>query len=609
MSRAFLPTIYAACLCGYLLLACYAGVAQTTVEKIGENWTLLVEGKPFSVKGATFGYDEKVGEYDRYLEELAFLGVNTIRTWGTNEHTGELLDAAENHGIKVMVGIWMRHGKPGREADDRFDYHSDSAGMEVMYEQAMETVSRYKNHPAVLLWGVGNEVYLNTKTAEEKVAYSRFLERVCSGIKSLDNQHPIASVEAWTFGLEWWQEYVPSLDIYGVNSYGPGAGILSGELTQRGIDMPYLLTEFGVMGEWDIEADRHGVTPEPSDAQKYETIVKGYREWIEPKPNCLGVYVFHYADADHFGAAWLHTHFQGMARPQYWAIRKAYTGEDPLNQVPVIESFSLPEAAHRSGTWLPVELRLSDPEGESLDVQFYYNQRTGSRKRRDQLNPLAVRGSLSDGFEVQLPPEDGGIKVYVVAEDDYHNAGIASTSITVRDREAAQREFLVPRVDLPFYVYQDGEELPYIPTAYMGNYEAIKVDMNHSEEVYEGESAIRVSYQAQSGWYGLGFVDPPGDWGDLLGGYDLSGAKTLRFWAKASYDGLNVKVGLGLLEDDRTYYDTDKKMVEITLTQEWQEYRIKLNRLDLSCIRTGLVFFASGEGISHHIYLDEVVYE
>ena len=604
-SLATLRSLLLACACTWTL-----GLsAQTTVEKIEGQWTLLVEDEPFPVKGATFGYDEAVDDYDRHCAELASLGVNTIRTWGTGPHTGQLLDAAQAHGIKVTLGIWMRHGRPGMEADDSFDYLTDTAGMEVMYQDAMATVEQYHAHPALLMWGVGNEVYLNMETDPEKVAYSQFLERVCRAIKARDRAHPIASVEAWTFGLDWWQQYVPSLDIYGLNSYGAGAGLLGDEMRKRGIDLPYLITEFGVRGEWDIQADANGVVPEPSDAQKYDAIVRGYREWIEPDPACLGVYVFHYADGDHFGAIWLHTHFRGMTRPPYWAIREAYTGQKPLDQVPVIEAFALPAGEHRSGTWVPVELSLSDAEGDELRVSFAYNQRSGSRARRDQVKPLPMRGSRAEGFEVQLPAVDGGLKVYVMAQDAYPNVGIGSTSITVRDREAAQRKFLVPEVELPFYVYREGEALPYYPTAYMGNYEAIAVEVQHRETVHEGEAALQISYQATEGWYGLGFVDPPNDWGEILGGYDLTGATTLRFWAKANYDNLPIQIGVGLLEEDRTYHDTDKKMVDITLTREWKEYTIKLKRLDLSCIRSGLVLFASGQGVRHQIYLDEVRFE
>ena len=106
-----------------------------------------------------------------------------------------------------MVGIWMRHGRPGMEDDDSFNYLEDPEGIEVMYENAVAKANAYKDHPALLMYGVANEVYINMATDEEKLAYSKVLERVCSAIKAIDPNHPIASVEAWTFGIEWW-EYV-----------------------------------------------------------------------------------------------------------------------------------------------------------------------------------------------------------------------------------------------------------------------------------------------------------------------------------------------------------------------------------------------------------------
>ncbi len=518
-----------------LLIICFSLVpsltAQTTVERNKDGWTFFVDGEAFEVKGATFGYDEEVENYDHYFKDLRFLGVNTIRTWGTGPYTQQLLDAAHRYGIKVMLGIWMRHGRPGMEADDSFDYLNDFEGKEYMYQSALKTVQAYKHHPAILTWGVGNEVYLNTATEQEKIAYSQLLEKICSEIKSIDPSHPITSVEAWTFGVEWWTKYVPSLDIYGINTYGSGASVLPEELTKKRVDKPYLITEFGVRGEWEIEEDKNGVKPEPSDSEKYQTIVDGYRDWIKDEPSCLGVYVFHYANDDRFISPWLLTHFREKIRPQYWAIRAAFTGEKPLNQVPVIHTFALPDLETKSGTWVPVELAVSDAEKEDLIADFYYNQRTGSRKRRDQLTPLNTRGSLSEGFEIQLPSEHGGIKVYTAIQDTYGNTGIATTSIFVQDQEAEKRKFLVPRVDLPFYVYQDHENLPYAFSAYMGNYEAMEVDLNHTEKPQSGKSCIKISYHASDDWYGLGCVDPPNDWGDMLGGYDISGAKTFSFWA------------------------------------------------------------------------------
>jgi Glycosyl hydrolases family 2, TIM barrel domain len=583
--------------------------SQTTVEKANDKWVLKVNGEPFIVKGMTFGYDADVDNYDSYFKDLKSLGVNTIRTWATGENTPALLDAAHAHGMKVMVGIWMRHGRPGMEDDDSFDYLTDTQGKEDQYNNAIAVVNQYKDHPAVLTWGIGNEVYLNMATDEEKLVYSKLLERICSDIKAIDANHPITSIEAWTFGMDWWSKYVPSIDIYGLNSYGAGANFLAEEMQKRNIDKPYIVTEFGVTGEWDVTEDKNGVKIEPSDAEKYEAIANGYTNWINNKANCLGVYVFHYSDGKDFGGVWLMTHFRGKYRPQYWAVRKAFTGNDPLNYVPEITELQLTETPIDSKTWVPVTLSATDKENEDLEITFGYNHRVGSRRYRNQILALNQRGNATDGYEIELPEVNGAIKVYAFVTDTYANVGIASTSMKVKDSNAKPNKFRVPKVDLPFYVYKDNETIPYLPTGYMGNYKAMTVDLNHTKNVYSGNSAIEISYKDRSGWYGLSFVDPANDWGDILGGYDISGAKTFSFWAKADFSGIGAKIGFGLIGKDKPFPDSAIVAEEIVLTSKWKKYTIKLKKLDLSCIRSGLVIFSNGYGSSHKIYLDDIVFE
>ena len=582
---------------------------QIAVAKEGGNWGLFVAGEPYEIKGVTFGYDSDIAKYEDYCKELSFLGVNTIRTWATGENTMALLDAAHKHGIRVMLGIWMRHGRPGMEDDDRFDYLKDAKGKEEMFRNALKVVNMYKDHPAVLMWGVGNEVYLNTAKDEEKVVYSQLLERVCSAIKKEDVKHPIVSVEAWTFGMDWWQKYVPSLDVYGLNSYGPGANLLAEELQKRGIDKPYIITEFGVTGEWDVNQQKNGVIVAPNDAQKYEAIAKGYPNWIRNKSANLGVFVFHYASGTDFMAPWLFTHYNGMKRPQYWAIREAFTGEQAINKVPEIKRFLLSANALESNVWVPVHLEVKDVEEDSLTISFAYNQRTGSRKRRDQLIVLEHRWNAEAGYEIKLPEVDGPVKVYALVEDSYGNMGIESTGIVVNDEEAKKIKYLVPKVALPFYVYKDGENEPYAASAYMGNYKAMKVVTRCEEDVYSGTAALKIAYNQDHNWYGLGLVDPANDWGDVLGGYDISGAKKFSFWAKASKKDVKVSIGFGLIGKNKPFPDTAKKAIEIKLTTKWKKYTIKTKKLDLSCIRSGLTFFSSSYGSGQDVFIDEVVFE
>jgi len=583
--------------------------SQTTIEKIDKGWSLLVDGEPFDVKGVTFGYDNDVENYDTYFKDLQFLGVNTIRTWATSKNAKKLLDAAHTHGIKVMMGIWMRHGRPGMEDDDSFNYLEDEDGKKAMYENAISVVKQYKDHPAVLTWGIGNEVYLNIATNPEKEVYSKLLERICGEIKKLDPNHPITSVEAWTFGLEWWQKYVPSLDIYGLNSYGQGAGYLQVELDKRDIDKPYILTEFGVTGEWDIKQEKNGVKVEPSDQQKYDAIANGYRNWIKNKPSCLGVYVFHYSSGNDFASPWLLMRYRDMNRPQYWATREAYTGKKPVNHVPVIKKFELSAAEAKSKSWISVSLEVKDPENDAVEVSFYYNQRTGSRKRQNQILPLAFDGNLKDGFKVQLPQENGPVKVYINAKDSYNNVGIASTGIIVKDKKAKKKKYLVPKAMLPFYVYKENQGLPYTASGYMGNYKKMSVDLDYKDDVHSGKTAIKISYREKGGWYGIAFQDPANDWGSILGGYDISGAKTFSFWAKANAWNVKASIGFGLIEKDKPFPDTAKKSIAIVIDKAWKKYTIKIKREDLSCIRSGFVLFSSGNGTPHEIYIDDIVFK
>lgn len=581
--------------------------AKTTVREVNGQWEFAIDGKPFRAKGVTWGRGVNKETIGTYMKELNFLGVNTIRLWGTNNDTKILLDSAHAYGINIMMGIWLRHGRPGMEGDDSFNYLEDEQGMEDMYKDAMTTVRQYKDHPGVLTWGVGNEVYLNIATDKEKKAYSVFLEKVCKQIKTLDPNHPITSVEAWTFGLKWWKKYVPSVDVYGINCYGAGANQLPDILAEEGIKKPYIVTEFGVSGEWDAKDDALGIKVEPTDAQKYSAISPGFNDWIYSKPTSLGGYVFHYGDGNDFGSPWLLLFHDNKYRPQFWATREAFTGEKPLNEVPVISDFKLPNGVFDAGTWVKVALNVTDKEQENISVSFHYNQRSGSRKRKSQILQLEHKGNLKEGFQIKLPEEQGAIKVYVNALDPYNNVGIASNSINVKNGD--KQPNLVAKAVLPFYVYEDGYEQPYIPTAYMGNFKMMGLKMECVKEKHSGERSIKISYGDSDGWYGVACVDPPDDWGDEIGGYNVTGAKTYSFWAKSDTPGLEATIGFGLIDKDKKYPDTGKKSIKINLTTEWTEYAINVEGLDLSCIRSGLTVYSGGSGAPHTIWIDDVMFE
>src|SRR3954463_7433342 len=91
-------------------LAGPARAAGSVVRVTGSqgNWQLQVNGAPYVIKGLTWG--PAISDAERYMPDLASMGVNTIRTWGTDGTSKPLLDSAAAHGVKVIAGFWLQPG-------------------------------------------------------------------------------------------------------------------------------------------------------------------------------------------------------------------------------------------------------------------------------------------------------------------------------------------------------------------------------------------------------------------------------------------------------------------------------------------------------------------
>ncbi|KFA90015.1 glycoside hydrolase family 2 TIM barrel-domain containing protein [Archangium violaceum] len=419
-----------------VLVPVVPALAHTAIVKVDGRWQLQVDGKPYVARGVTFSGSSSSAAYEQDCARLAALGVNTLRTWGTTSETRLLLDAAHKHGLKVLVGLWLRQGRPGAESDDSFDYLRDKQGMKKQLADTLAQVRHFKDHPAVLAWGIGNEVLLNSPD-DAKEAYARFLEQVIKEVKKLDAGHPVISVDAWMFGVPWWEKYTPSLDAYGINVYGHGIHVISGELAKAGVAKPWLITEFGAQGEWDAPKDANGVPREPADAEKYAAIVDGWRNALAPQVEagrCLGLFVFNYSSAfDHTGL-WLGMLSGSSTRPAWHAVREAYTGQKPATPLPTIASVTVGDVKQdESGTWAQVRVEAKDAAGAPLDVSFAYNFRGAStRHARDEVVRLQARpGTTPDTWLVRMPSVKGAIKLYVLAKDRAGNLASATTSVAL----------------------------------------------------------------------------------------------------------------------------------------------------------------------------------
>jgi len=117
--------------------------------------------------------------------------------------------------------------------------------------------------------------------------------------------------------------------------------------------------------------------------------------------------------------------------------------------------------------------------------------------------------------------------------------------------------------------------MPYIPSGWMGDTEAIQADDCWKVNPHAGSTCIQYKYIA-SGRVGGGLLqNPANDWGEEPGGFDLTGASKLSFWARGEEGGEAVEFKFGILGKGKEYQDsTGSKGKKIKLTKEWKKYEL-----------------------------------
>ncbi|MEU4248766.1 discoidin domain-containing protein [Amycolatopsis sp. NPDC026612] len=407
------------------------GPGVTRVTGTQGKWQLTVDGIPWTVKGLTWG--PPVGEAAGRMPELHAIGVNTVRTWGTDGTTQPLLDAAAANGIKVVSGFWLQPGG-GPGSGGCVDYTADTDYKNTMLAEIRKWVTVYKTHPGVLMWNVGNEsvlgmqnCYTGTQLEQERIAYTRFVDEAAQAIHGIDANHPVTSTDAWTGAWPYYKAYAPDLDLYSVNSYAHVCQVKQDWLA-GGYTKPYLITETGPAGEWEVPNDVNGVPAEPTDQQKRDGYVNAWNCVLAHPGVALGATLFHYGTEGDFGGVWFNITTGGEKRLSWYAVRGLYSGQTGGNTPPVIASMNLSRVTDvPAGGTFTVTAGVSDPDGDPITYAMGYNSKYINNAAG--LIPAAFTGSGT--FTVTAPQQLGVWKLYLYARDGHGNVGIETRSLRV----------------------------------------------------------------------------------------------------------------------------------------------------------------------------------
>ena len=171
----------------------------------------------------------------------------------------------------------------------------------------------------------------------------------------------------------------------------------------------------------------------------------------------------------------------------------------------------------------------------------------------------------------------------------------------------------LPRIPFPFILYSDygKQAVYYTPSGMLGARESTVLDENCLVEPHKGASCIMASFTDARTQGGVAWQAPADNWGAVPGGYNLTGAKKVTFWARKDDQVSEAYVTFGVgMESKERYADTATATTgKMRLTPKWKRFTIPLEDMDLSRIITAFVWSVDTQDVPVVFYLDDIVFE
>jgi hypothetical protein len=217
----------------------------------GYRFTYVVNGEVVEIRG--MGYNvthaglptaERAERLRRDFQLMRDAGVNTVVGWRTNEWDEAVLDAAQAAGIGVVMPY---------DLDEKLDY-ADRTLRWRMRSDVLAWVARYRSHPAIRMWGLGNETLLHMKQAARSRAFAEFYTDLVDRVRQFDPDHPVLYREAEDLYLRPLQEAwaqrggPPQGFVLGMNFYTFRMRDGLDGWPKRGLDVPVVVSEFAPAG-------------------------------------------------------------------------------------------------------------------------------------------------------------------------------------------------------------------------------------------------------------------------------------------------------------------------------------------------------------------------
>lgn len=352
-----------------LLIACNVGCGSNSVhpsegkvhiEKTDTGFTLIRNNEPFLIRGVAG---------DQNLALLKSIGGNTIRTYDTLGLT-QILNEAQDNGLAVIAGLVL---PKSREA---WFYENDS--LVDLYEHDLQKViSRYKDHPALLMWCLGNEPnFYDFSNFQFSSAYNRFLNT----IRKEDRDHPVTTALANFSDREIlnMRLKIPGLEVLMINTFGRlpelERDMAAYRLLWKG---PFIVGEYGISGPWETNRTAWQAPLEPDESEKAKRLKEMYNTLPHDNPRFLGALAFYWGQRQEVTHTWFNFFSEeGEATESVYTLSRLWGGSLAINRPPKAENLQIDGSTaynhflFGSATVHSAQVALSDPDADSLEVEW-----------------------------------------------------------------------------------------------------------------------------------------------------------------------------------------------------------------------------------------------
>ena len=406
---------------------------KVELVKQAHKYQLTVDGEPFYIKGA--GLDLGIDN----IKSLASHGGNAFRTWRVEngERSGlEILNEAHQHGLMVCMGLEVARERHG------FDYDDKKA---VAQQQALikQDILALKDHPALLMWGIGNE--LNLRHTNPKVWDA--VNDLSKMIHEIDPNHPTTTMLAGAepADIKLVAKRCTDVDLLSVQVYGE-IDQLPRFLSESEFKGAYTVSEWGATGHWESPCTDWKRPIEANSSEKAESYRERYLNYIAADTaQCIGSFVFLWGQKQERTPTWYGVFLEnGLRLGAAQVMQSLWAGKNQEHLAPIISSLTVDgstaaESVHlKQGKAYSALLSIDTQSDPVLSYRWEIMREVDKDVESDggdfEPTPEVVwqQSSAETSNQVEfVAPDAGEYRLYAYVEDRYGSAATANVPILV----------------------------------------------------------------------------------------------------------------------------------------------------------------------------------